>query len=146
MSTLQETINETFIETVVVTILNSTDADELTKNNVLSDIADKLKDISDNISEYDSAIKQFSESNNNLSATLKKTDTLVGNIQSDMSDEQLNSSKSSADSVIDDYMYNINSSLSKLTDINSSLEKQYLTLEIRLLHTRMIILLLINRI
>lgn len=123
MSTLQETINETFIETVVVTILNSTDADELTKNNVLSDIADKLKDISDNISEYDSAIKQFSESNNNLSATLKKTDTLVGNIQSDMSDEQLNSSKSSADSVIDDYMYNINSSLSKLTDINSSLEK-----------------------
>lgn len=40
-----------------------------------------------------------------------------------MSDEQLNSSKSSADSVIDDYMYNINSSLSKLTDINSSLEK-----------------------
>ena len=78
MSTLQETINETFIETVVVTILNSTDADELTKNNVLSDIADKLKDISDNISEYDSAIKQFSESNNNLSATLKKTDTLVG--------------------------------------------------------------------
>ena len=123
MSTLQETINETFIETVVVTILNSTDADELTKNNVLSDIADKLKDISDNISEYDSAIKQFSESNNNLSATLKKTDTLVGNIQSDMSDEQLNSSKSSADSVIDDYMYNINSSLSKLTDINSSLGK-----------------------
>ena len=82
-----------------------------------------LKDISDNISEYDSAIKQFSESNNNLSATLKKTDSLVGNIQSDMSDEQLNSSKSSADSVIDDYMYNINSSLSKLTDINSSLEK-----------------------
>lgn len=123
MSTLQETINETFIETVVVTILNSTDADELTKNNVLSDIADKLKDISDNISEYDSAIKQFSESNNNLSATLKKTDSLVGNIQSDMSDEQLNSSKSSADSVIDDYMYNINSSLSKLTDINSSLGK-----------------------
>lgn len=123
MSTLQETINETFIETVVVTILNSTDADELTKNNVLSDIADKLKDISNNISEYDSAIKQFSESNNNLSATLKKTDSLVGNIQSDMSDEQLNSSKSSADSVIDDYMYNINSSLSKLTDINSSLEK-----------------------
>lgn len=123
MSTLQETINETFIETVVVTILNSTDADELTKNNVLSDIADKLKDISDNISEYDSAIKQFSESNNNLSATLKKTDSLVGNIQSDMSDEQLNSSKSSADSVINDYMYNINSSLSKLTDINSSLGK-----------------------
>lgn len=123
MSTLQETINETFIETVVVTILNSTDADELTKNNVLSDIADKLKDISDNISEYDSAIKQFSENNNNLSATLKKTDSLVGNIQSDMSDEQLNSSKSSADSVIDDYMYNINSSLSKLTDINSSLGK-----------------------
>lgn len=123
MSTLQETINETFIETVVVTILNSTDADELTKNNVLSDIADKLKDISDNISEYDSAIKQFSESNNNLSATLKKTDSLVGNIQSDMSDEQLNSSKSSAVSVIDDYMYNINSSLSKLTDINSSLGK-----------------------
>lgn len=61
MSTLQETINETFIETVVVTILNSTDADELTKNNVLSDIADKLKDISDNISEYDSAIKRLAK-------------------------------------------------------------------------------------
>lgn len=76
MSTLQETINETFIETVVVTILNSTDADELTKNNVLSDIADKLKDISNNISEYDSAIKQFSESNNNLSATLKRQTVL----------------------------------------------------------------------
>lgn len=123
MSTLQETINETFIETVVVTILNSTDADSLTKNNVLSDISDKLKDISDNISEYDNAIKQFSESNDGLSATLKKTDSLVGNIQSDMSEDRLNASKASADSVVDEYIANINASLSRLTDINEALEK-----------------------
>lgn len=122
-STLQETINETFIETVVVTILNSTDADSLTKNNVLSDISDKLKNISENISEYDSAIKQFNESNIGLSETLKKTDSLVHDIQGDMSEERLNASKASADNVIDQYISNINVSLNRLIDINSSLEQ-----------------------
>ena len=122
-STLQETINETFIETVVVTILNSTDADSLTKNNVLSDISDKLKNISENISEYDSAIKQFNESNTGLSETLKKTDSLVHDIQGDMSEERLNASKASADNVIDQYISNINVSLNRLIDINSSLEQ-----------------------
>lgn len=122
-STLQETINETFIETVVVTILNSTDADSLTKNNVLSDISDKLKNISENISEYDSAIKQFNESNIGLSDTLKKTDSLVHDIQGDMSEERLNASKASADNVIDQYISNINVSLNRLIDINSSLEQ-----------------------
>ena len=122
-STLQETINETFIETVVVTILNSTDADSLTKNNVLSDISDKLKNISENISEYDSAIKQFNESNIGLSDTLKKTDSLVHDIQCDMSEERLNASKASADNVIDQYISNINVSLNRLIDINSSLEQ-----------------------
>ena len=77
----------------MVTILNSTDADSLTKNNVLSDISDKLKNISENISEYDSAIKQFNESNIGLSETLKKTDSLVHDIQGDMSEERLNASK-----------------------------------------------------
>lgn len=125
-STLQETINETFIETVVVTILNSTDADSLTKNNVLSDISDKLKNISENISEYDSAIKQFNESNIGLSDTLKKTDSLVHDIQGDMSEERLNASKASADNVIDQYISNINVSLNRLIDINSSLEQVYL--------------------
>lgn len=122
-STLQETINETFIETVVVTILNSTDADSLTKNNVLSDISDKLKNISENISEYDSAIKQFNESNIGLSDTLKKTDSLVHDIQGDMSEERLNASKASVDNVIDQYISNINVSLNRLIDINSSLEQ-----------------------
>lgn len=122
-STLQETINETFIETVVVTILNSTDADSLTKNNVLSDISDKLKNISENISEYDSAIKQFNESNIGLSDTLKETDSLVHDIQGDMSEERLNASKASADNVIDQYISNINVSLNRLIDINSSLEQ-----------------------
>ena len=122
-STLQETINETFIETIVVTILNSTDADSLTKNNVLSDISDKLKNISENISEYDNAIKQFNESNIGLSDTLKKTDSLVHDIQGDMSEERLNASKASADNVIDQYISNINVSLNRLIDINSSLEQ-----------------------
>ena len=122
-STLQETINETFIETVVVTILNSTDADSLTKNNVLSDISEKLKNISENISEYDNAIKQFNESNIGLSETLKKTDSLVHDIQGDMSEERLNASKASADNVIDQYISNINVSLNRLIDINSSLEQ-----------------------
>lgn len=121
-STLQETINEAFIETVVVTILDSTDANSLTKNNVLSDIADKLQDINANISEYDSAISQFSESNNRLSDTLKKTDALVGNVQSDMSEEKLNSSKASAEEVVEQYVTNINTSLNRLTDINKDIE------------------------
>lgn len=121
MSTLQETINETFIETVVVTILNSTDADSLTKNNILSDITDKLKDINENISEYDNAIAQFAESNINLSSTLKKTDALVNNIQNDMSEDSLNASKASANSVVDEYVDNISSSLTRLTDINNDI-------------------------
>ncbi len=121
MSTLQETINETFIETVVVTILNSTDADSLTKNNVLSDISDKLKDINENISEYDNAITQFAESNINLSSTLRKTDALVNNIHNDMSEDSLNSSKASANSVVDEYVDNISTSLTRLTDINNDI-------------------------
>lgn len=123
MSTLQETINETFIETVVVTLLDSTDAASLTRENILSDISDKLRDINSNISDYDNTIKQFNESNQGLSETLRKTDNLVNDIHNDMSKDRLNESKASVDSVIEQYITNINSSLTRLTDINTALEK-----------------------
>lgn len=40
-----------------------------------------------------------------------------------MSEERLNASKASADNVIDQYISNINVSLNRLIDINSSLEQ-----------------------
>ena len=43
--------------------------------------------------------------------------------QGDMSEERLNASKASADNVIDQYISNINVSLNRLIDINSSLEQ-----------------------
>ena len=127
-STLQETINETFIETVVVTILNSTDAASLTKTNVLSDISDKLTDISNNLSEYNASISMFNASNDNLSDTLKKTDALVSDMQSNMSEENIEASKNTANNAIDAYTANISASLTRLTDINTKLTGKIETL------------------
>lgn len=127
-STLQETINETFIETVVVTILNSTDAASLTKTNVLSDISDKLTDISNNLSEYNASISMFNASNDSLSDTLKKTDALVSDMQSNMSEENIEASKNTANNAIDAYTANISASLTRLTDINTKLTGKIETL------------------
>lgn len=127
-STLQETINETFIETVVVTILNSTDAASLTKTNVLSDISDKLTDISNNLSEYNASISMFNASNDSLSDTLKKTDALVTDMQSNMSEENIEASKNTANNAIDAYTANISASLTRLTDINTKLTGKIETL------------------
>lgn len=121
MSSLQETINETFVDTVVTTILQNTRLDELSGNNILADISLKLNRLNNNLNGYDDTIAKFSLSNENLSKTLKETDTLVNQVQNDFSKEKLEAGKSAANAAIQQYVDNIFAAVNKLVSINSNL-------------------------
>ena len=70
----------------------------------------------------------FNASNDNLSDTLKKTDALVSDMQSNMSEENIEASKNTANNAIDAYTANISASLTRLTDINTKLTGKIETL------------------
>lgn len=116
-SSLEESINSEFINTVVTTVMKNTNGALDKDNNILVKIVDKLKKLNDNLVGYDNTVATFKDSNNALSATLENAVNMLGEAQNTLSQENLNQSKVQTNDDINKYIAKFDS---VLLDIKTS--------------------------
>ena len=119
-SSLEESINAEFINTVVTTIMKNTDDALNTDSDIFVKIVDKLKKLNENLLDYDTTITVFKDSNNALSATLGNASNMLGEAQNVLSEENLNQSKTQTNDTINEYIAKFDNILS---DIKTSGEE-----------------------
>lgn len=87
-SSLEESINSEFINTVVTTIMKNTDGVLDKDSDIFVKIVDKLKKLNENLVAYDDTIAVFKDSNNALSTTLGNAANMLGEAQNTLSEEK----------------------------------------------------------
>lgn len=125
-SSLEESINAEFINTVVTTIMKNTDGVLDKDTDILIKIADKLKKLNENLLGYNNTIAVFKDSNNTLSATLGNAANMLGEAQNVLSEENLNQSKTQTNDAVSEYTAKFDNILS---DIKTSGEATIETIQ-----------------
>lgn len=103
-SSLEESINSEFINTVVTTIMKNMDGALDKDSDILVKIVNKLKNLNENLIGYDDTVAAFQDSNNALSATLENAVNMLGEAQNTLLQENLNQSKTQTNDAVTEYI------------------------------------------
>lgn len=120
-STLEETINEEFVNTVVTTLVSGADGMFGGDEDILDTIIGDLNKLTDDLTAYDDTIAAFISSNQSVIGTLNQTARLINNAGSDFSSENIDSLKEAASSDVNASIDRINSTLNYIKGDNSQL-------------------------
>lgn len=113
-STLEETINAEFINTVVTTVMNNANGALDNDHDIIARITEKLKQLNENLLGYNDTITVFQDSNHALSATLENAQNMLSEAQDTLSENNLNESKTQMDGTVNTYIAKFDTILSDI--------------------------------
>jgi len=113
-SSLEESINSEFVNTVITTMADHADNIFDKDNDIVSKILRRLNDLNENLKGYGSTIDLFIASNGALNATLGSAADMLGEAQNTLSEERLFASKSETDATVDSYIAKFDSVLTEV--------------------------------
>jgi putative membrane protein len=120
-STLEETINEEFVNTVVTTVVSGADGMFGGDEDILVSIVDDLNTLSEDLASYDETINSFIESNEAMMSTLNYTARAIDEAGDEFSSDNIESMKAATSSDIDDSISRVSDTLSYIKGDNAQI-------------------------
>lgn len=120
-STLEETINEEFVNTVVTTIVSGADGMFGDDDDVLTTILDDLNTLNEDLVGYDEAVASFISSNEAVISTLNQASNMMYNAGQEFSPENIESMKAAANEDVNAAVARINNILTYIRGDNEQI-------------------------
>lgn len=120
-STLEETINQEFVNTVVTTLVSGADGMFGEEGDILDSIIEDMNSLTEDLNSYDETIASFIAGNESMIGTLNQTSWMINDAGSEFSPENIESMKAAASSDVSASIERINNLINYIKGDNQTI-------------------------